>query len=252
MIPPTIKAGINHHGVTQKPIKSMSILNTIIAPSNIETSFFYNFTLQIYIPPVPNRRTPLYYLTFFNQICSSAAFSIPSSSSNLGYGLPITACSSSHILLRVNASDFNVCSRFDGFSSHSQMVMQCQPISANRFCVSTSLSWFRLIFAIQNSLLELGILQQSELFTSPFSLFTSTLCPCQKHPFTKIQVRYFFSTKSGCPGKRGELSLYRNPLLHSPFRTIISGFVSLEWIAAIVLCRCSGESLSIRISQSKI
>ena len=59
-------------------------------------------------------------------------------------------------------------------------------------------------------------------------------------------------TKSGCPGNFGELSLYRNPLLHNPFRTIISGFVSLEWIAAIVLCRCSGESLSIRISQSKL
>ena len=149
------------------------------------------------------------------------------------------------ILLRVNASDFNVCSRFDGFNSHSQMVMQCQPISANRFCVSISLSWFRLIFATQNSLLVLGILQQSEHLTSPSSLLTSTLCPCQKHPFTKIQVRYFFSTKSGCPGNLGELSLYLNPLLHSPFRTIISGFVSLEWIAAIVLCRCSGESLSI-------
>ena len=95
--------------------------------------------------------------------------------------------------------------------------MQCQPISANRFCVSTSLSWFLLIFVSQNSRLVLGILQHSELFTSPSSLLTSTLCPCQKHPFTKIQVRYFFSTKSGCPGNLGELSLYLNPLTPQPF-----------------------------------
>ena len=126
---------------------------------------------------------------------SSAALSMPSSSSNLGYG------------------------------------MQCHPISANRFCVSISLSWFRLIFASQNSRFVLGILQHPS-------------CPCQKHPFTKIQVRYFRNTKSGCPGNRGELSLYRNPLLQSPFRTIISGFVSFPRIAAIFLCRCSAESLS--------
>ena len=153
---------------------------------------------------------------------SSAALSMPSSSSNLGYGLPMTTCSSNQILLSVKANDFNVCSLFDGFSSHSQMVMQCHPISANRFCVSISLSWFRLIFASQNSRFVLGILQHPS-------------CPCQKHPFTKIQVRYFRNTKSGCPGKRGELSRYRNPILHSPFRTIISGLVSLEWIAAIFL-----------------
>ena len=128
-----------------------------------------------------------------------------------------------------------VCSLFDGFSSHSQMVMQCQPISANLFCVSISLSWFRLIFASQNPRLVFGILQQSEFNVSSL-MFNVTLCPCQKHPFTKIHVRYFFSTKSGCPGNFGELSLYRNPLLHSPFRTIISGFVSLEWIAAMFLC----------------
>ena len=163
---------------------------------------------------------------------SSAAFCMPPSSSIFGYGFPITACSFNQILLRVNASDFNVCSRFDGFNSHSQMVMQCQPISANRFCVSISLSWFLLIFATQNSRFVLGILQQPS-------------CPCQKHPFTKIQVRYFFSTKSGCPGNLGELSRYRNPLLHNPLRTIISGFVSFPRIAAIFLCRCSGESLSI-------
>ena len=143
------------------------------------------------------------------------------------------ACSSNQILLRVNASDFNVCSRFDGFNSHSQMVMQCQPISANRFCVSISLSWFLLIFVTQNSRFVSGILQHPS-------------CPCQKHPFTKIQVRYFFITKSGCPGNLGELSLYLNPLLHNPFRTIISGFVSLDRIEDIFLWILSGVSFFIQ------
>ena len=36
---------------------------------------------------------------------------------------------------------------------------------------------------------------------SPFS-FSKAPCPCQKHPFTKMHVRYFLSTKSGCPGNR--------------------------------------------------
>ena len=44
---------------------------------------------------------------------SSAALSMPSSSSNLGYGLPMTTCSSNQILLSVKANDFNVCSFFE-------------------------------------------------------------------------------------------------------------------------------------------
>ena len=143
----------------------------------------------------------------------------------------MTACSSSHILFRVNTSDFNVASRFCGFSSHSQMVIERHPISTSFFCSSISRSWFLCIFATQKSLFVWGMMQHP-------------LCPCQKHPLTKIHVRYFFSTKSGCPGSLGEFSRYRNPRLHNPLRTIISGFVSFEWIAAIFLCRCSADSLS--------
>jgi hypothetical protein len=50
-----------------------------------------------------------------------------------------------------------------------------------------------------------------------------------------MHVLYFLSTKSGCPGNFGELSLYLNPLIHSPRLTIISGFVSFERIAAMFL-----------------
>ena len=105
----------------------------------------------------------------------------------------------------VNANASSVSSRFDGFSSHSHTVIQCHPISANFCCSSLSRSLFLRIFATQNSRFVFGILQHSELsMTSSFLHLTSdiTLCPCQKHPFTKIHVLYFLSTKSGCPGSR--------------------------------------------------
>ena len=138
-----------------------------------------------------------------------------------------------------------VCSRTAGANSHSHTVIQCQPISASFFFSSLSRSLFLRIFVTQKSRLVLGILQHLELSI----LSSSTKCPCQKQPFTKIHVLYFLSTKSGCPGNRLWLSLYLNPLLHNPLRTIISGFVSFDRIAAMFVCRCCGESLSMLIHQ---
>ena len=86
----------------------------------------------------------------------------------------------------------NVTSRFDGFNSHSQIVMQCHPMLASVRCSSRSRSLFRRIFATQKSLFVLGILQHPEFSNT----FRSTKWPCQKHPFTKIHVLYFLSTKS--------------------------------------------------------
>ena len=72
-----------------------------------------------------------------------------------------------------------------------------------------SRSIFLRIFATQNSLFVFGILQHAELsnsiLPSPFGEGAGVrlhLCPCQKHPFTKMHVLYFLSTKSGCPGSR--------------------------------------------------
>ena len=120
------------------------------------------------------------------------------SSSTLGYSMPLVQLSCNHIWFSVNAIESNVCSMTFGFSSHSQTVMQCHPISANLRCSSLSRSLFLRIFATQNSWFVLGILQQAEL---PIVL-ESTRCPCQKQPLMKIQVLYFLKTKSGCPGKR--------------------------------------------------
>ena len=139
-------------------------------------------------------------------------------------------------------------SRFCGFSSHSQTTMLCQPISASFRCSSLSRSLFRLILFTQNSRFVLGILQHSELsiINSPFSICgKATLCPCQKQPLMKMQVLYFRSTRSGCPGRRLSLSRYLNPFLHNPLRTTSSGFVSFDRMEAIQLCLCCGESRSI-------
>ena len=68
--------------------------------------------------------------------------------------------------------------------------------------------------------------------------------------FTKMHVRYFLSTRSGCPGSRLWFNLYLNPLFHNPRRTIISGFVSFPRIAAIFACRCCGVRRSIYLYYS--
>ena len=58
-------------------------------------------------------------------------------------------------------------------------------------------------------------------------------CPCQKQPFMKMTVRYFRSTRSGCPGSREWFSLYRNSRLNKNFLTSNSGFVFSPFIADI-------------------
>ena len=144
-----------------------------------------------------------------------------------------------NMLFRVCTKERRVCSRLAGFRSHSHTVMQCQPISASLFCSSLSRSMFLVIFFTQNSLFVFGILQHSELSTSEV-----TLCPCQKHPFTNMPVWYRLSTMSGCPGNLLWFSRYLNPLLHRYRLTTISGLVSLERIATMLLCLCMGEWLS--------
>ena len=177
----------------------------------------------------------------------SAAWS--SSSSGSSYSFIVLSCRK--MRFRVKAIDSSVFSLALGFSSHSQTTMLCQPISASFCCSCLSRSLFRLILFTQNSRFVFGILQQAEFSTSSLILLPSsvcgkaTLCPCQKQPLMKMQVLYFLSTRSGCPGSRLSFSLYRNPLLHKPFRTIISGFVSFERMEAIQSCLCCGESLSI-------
>lgn len=108
---------------------------------------------------------------------------------------------------------------------------ECHPIEASFFWTSMSRSWLRVIFACQKSVRDFGITK-----------YLQPSCPCQKHPFTKMQVRYFLNTMSGFPGSRGWLSLYLNPRLHRYLRTIISGFVFFARIAAMLLWRCTMDN----------
>ena len=127
----------------------------------------------------------------------------------------------------VKAREASVLSLLFGFSSHSQTTMTCQPIAASFFCSSLSRSLFLWIFFSQKSVFVFGIRK-----------YLHPSCPCQKHPLTKIQVRYLRSTRSGWPGRRGLFKRYRKPSFHKYLRTSTSGFVSFERIAAMFLCRC--------------
>ena len=114
------------------------------------------------------------------------------------------------------------------FSSHSHTVITFHPapFSWDRFL--TSLSLFPLILSLQNSVLVFGITK-----------YLQSWWPCQKQPFTKIAVLYFFSTISGFPGSFLTLILYLKPFLKSNFLRSISGLVSLPLICCILYFRCA-------------
>ena len=120
--------------------------------------------------------------------------------------------------------------------------MQCHPIAARACWVSLSRSLLRPIFFCQKSTFVFGILKNLQLS-----------CPCQKQPLTNIHVRYFRSTKSGWPGNRLCDNRYLKPREKRYFLTIISGFVSLDLMAAMTACRCclSNVSISPRSVESK-
>jgi hypothetical protein len=62
----------------------------------------------------------------------------------------------------------------------------------------------------------------------------------KKQPWTKIATLRPGITMSGFPGRSVRCSLYRRPISQSNLRTIISGFVFFDLIAAMLRLRCSG------------
>lgn len=117
----------------------------------------------------------------------------------------------------------NVSSILFFFSSHSHTVITFQPACLSKVLFRISLSLFPLIFSVQNSVLVLGITK-----------YLQSWCPCQKQPFTKIMVLYFFSTISGLPGSFRSFILYLKPSLKSSFLSSISGLASLLLIRLIL------------------
>ena len=122
-----------------------------------------------------------------------------------------------------------VFSMLDLPSSHSQTVIALQPMDSRRWILTRSRSWFRAILFAQNSVRVFGMTN-----------LLQPLCPCQKQPFTKMQVRYLGSTMSGVPGNvRTHLrNLY--PRCHNSRLTVCSGRVSFECMLAIHSWRWSG------------
>lgn len=84
-----------------------------------------------------------------------------------------------------------VLSRTCFFNSHSQTMMTDQPLASSCRQTSSSRCLLRVIFAVQNSVLVLGVVA-----------FLQSLWPCQKQPCTKITVWYLGRTISGVPGRR--------------------------------------------------
>lgn len=107
-----------------------------------------------------------------------------------------------------------VCSRILGLSSHSHTVNTLQPREVRSSWFFLSRTIFPLIFCFQKSELVLG-----------HTKYAQPVCPCQKHPFTKIVALYFESTMSGFPGNFATFLRYLKPWEKRYFRTSSSGFV---------------------------
>ena len=97
-------------------------------------------------------QTSFIFILLWSAISSAA---IIGSSSGISYRLAVLSCR--NILLSVYASDFNASSLLTGLNSHSQMVTECQPISASSCWTFKSRSLFRFTLLTQNSVLVLGM-----------------------------------------------------------------------------------------------
>ncbi len=83
--------------------------------------------------------------------------------------------------------------------AHSHIKITCQPSCLSFSILLVSLAWFASILVFQNS----GRVCGSRKYLQ--------LCPCQKHPCTKITVRYLGRTISGFPGRLATCSRNRYP-----------------------------------------
>lgn len=116
------------------------------------------------------------------------------------------------------------------FVSQPQITRTLQPILRSFRRTFLSRSAFEVLFVFQKAAFVRGI-------TRP----NLQLCMCQKHPCTKTTFCLLTKTMSGLPGRSDRCSLNRKPNRWTRDRTISSGLVSFERIAAIFRLRCSLE-----------
>jgi hypothetical protein len=125
-------------------------------------------------------------------------------------------------------------SRFPSW--HSQTTRTCQPIRLSNLRLSLSRPLFLSNLARQYSRFECGRF---------FPL--RQLCPCQKHPCTKMALLRLGKTRSGFPGRSGTLSRNLYPHERAIFLTISSGFVSLLRMSAMCLLRSRRVNVSMTV-----
>jgi hypothetical protein len=114
--------------------------------------------------------------------------------------------------------------------SHTTAVRQERPFNEARSRLS--LAAFPVNFVSQNSVRVRGT--RNRLHP----------CRCQKHPCINITARNFGNTRSGVPGKSFTCNLNRYPLACNRRRTINSGLVSRDRIAAMFFERIRGVCTS--------
>src|SRR5262249_32056734 len=117
-------------------------------------------------------------------------------------------------------------------NSHSQMVSVLHPRSLSCWTTRSSRTIFDEIFFSQKSLLVFGRV---------FPL-GHCVCPCQKHPCTKITLFIFRRTISGVPGRHFEFLLTAQPSSLTIDLTILSGSVLQTRTRAIKAERSASTS----------
>lgn len=135
-------------------------------------------------------------------------------------------------------SRFKFASRSD-LREHSQTTTTRQPAALSSASFRLSRARLAANFLIQCSLRLAGTAENLQ-----------PTWACQKQPCTKTATRYIGSTKSGFPGRWRGASRKRNPSACRCRRTISSGCVSRERIAAIIRDRTSGDTRSANVSHS--
>lgn len=116
-----------------------------------------------------------------------------------------------------------------------QITIALHPDFFNSLFTLLSLSILLWILEFQNSTLDVGLAALLQL------------CPCQKHPWTKITILCFGKTTSGLPERDLTFFLNRNPCLNKKLLTKISGLVSCPEIEAIIWLRFLFEKISAKV-----
>ena len=130
------------------------------------------------------------------------------------------SCTHIHLAMK---TDNRLCRRSRSFVWHCQTTDTLQPAFRKRRRSCASRLMFPSIFLFQNVLFVCGLVAREH-----------AACPCQKHPLTKMSLRYPRITRSGLPGIAGTLPRKRQCKRLRHFLTMRSGDVFRPLTLAII------------------